>query len=141
MLGNALGGGRPAWVESSAPLTCTQGSHAPVCVGLASVGITYSPSGKPIRTYNLPTALFIVLAAGALGAIVATVSTYVSITGQLPPLVAQVCKLFDFIPFKGYTAAPSAPMERKGDWTWANPPREPTKAATAAPPQRNYGSV
>jgi len=126
MLGNALGGGRPTWHESTAPISCAQGNRAPMCVGLASASTTFTATGKPSRAYSAPTAICLVLAAAVLGGTVTSISTYVSITGQLPPFVSQTCTLIDCMPFKGYAAAPSAlaPMERPGDWKWANPPRE-----------------
>ena len=45
MLGNALGGGRPSWTVSTAPLSCTQGNRAPICASLATTGITYTATG------------------------------------------------------------------------------------------------
>ena len=53
----------------------------------------------------------------------------------------QACKCLDFVPMAGYTATPSVPpVERPGDWTWAQPPREPSKPAVPPGP-KGYGGV
>ena len=42
------------------------------------------------RTYSFGTAFFLVVVAAAFGGTIAAISTYVSITGQLPRPIAQV---------------------------------------------------
>eukprot|EP00327_Prymnesium_parvum_P017563 CAMPEP_0113242676 /NCGR_PEP_ID=MMETSP0008_2-20120614/7456_1 /TAXON_ID=97485 /ORGANISM="Prymnesium parvum" /LENGTH=381 /DNA_ID=CAMNT_0000090165 /DNA_START=11 /DNA_END=1156 /DNA_ORIENTATION=+ /assembly_acc=CAM_ASM_000153 len=142
MLGNTLGGGRPTWIESSAPLSCSEGSRAPVCVRLATYGAPQN-AAAPMRYYSFGTSLFYVLLAAAVGAAVGAVSTYTSVTGQLPPAIARACYCLDFLPFAGYSAARSASLDRPNDWTWATPPREqpPSSRPTPSSTPRTYGGV
>jgi len=145
ILGNALGGGRPVWTDSGSPLTCAAASKAPPCVKEADVGFTgFLPVTATKRSYSFSTAVVLVLFAAALAAALASISTYASITGDLPPALGNVCSACaGLLPF-GYTRASAGPMDRPGDWTWANPPREvgqPTPKPTGPPAKRSYGGV
>lgn len=162
ILGNAQGGGRPAWTVSSAPLTCAVDSHAPICKRIDGVPESFAATqGSPAygrgvaalygSTYegddeaSVSAMMFLVFVIAAMSAGVAATVTYTSIKGELPPSVAKASDAImavpqwvsekTGVPLNGGGpgyAAAAAGSGGAGDWRWASPPREGEPAEASA---------
>ena len=152
MLGNAMGGGRPTWTVSDAPLSCSRTSRAPICRSLALGGedttgfrATVIGGGDIDATedddVSLSAVLLLLFLASICSAGLAAVLTYTGIKGELPPIVADASELPRMLAQRvnevansgGYTpgtrgqahftASASPNMPPARDWKWAQPPR------------------
>ena len=172
MLGNAQGYGRPTWVVSDAPLSCTRTNTARACQGSDSFSLAVSslykgrgaPPSPHRRTHgsaralsgervsracvccaeggSVPAVLLLVFVTSVASAVLASVLTYTSIKGELPPSVSEAASGIAAVSSTvadgyrtalsgagaytaggaggGFSAAPPPPAT---DWTWASPPR------------------
>jgi hypothetical protein len=103
ILGNAAGGGRPSWTISTAPLSCTRGSRAPVCVRLAGGDGSggekedgYYGDDRPSHhgedgegSMSLSAVFLLVVAVALFSGTFAAIATYTSIKGDMPPLFSE----------------------------------------------------
>ena len=153
ILGNARGGGRPAWTVSSSPLSCTKDNKAQVCLSLAGgelsssapLGALGSPSTSTAAsiTNGVPPAdghdddqvsfaavLFLLVLTAITSALVAGTLTYMSLQGALPSMVSNPFSSAGSAARNGYGASSgmgtfSARTAPPGhDWRWAAPPRQ-----------------
>jgi len=157
ILGNAKGTGRPHWVVSHAPLSCSSDSRAPICRRLhvtgESIGGNSLYNDEDDESVSPAALLSYMLLTACASALCGAFMTYTHVTGSYPPHVTALLtpclgRLRGLASgAAGYMPAASGPsggqVEKMPpapdqDWKWAQPPRASQQAlprtTNATPP-------
>ena len=162
ILGNAKGGGRPKWTVSDAPLSCTAGNRAPVCMhlagqdgeGPASSAALPLLGGGGASAYSAKAAqasiqededvsvlsvLFLVFLTMVTSGVAAATLTYISLKGEPPPFLTDLAARLNAL--LGRASYSPTSRHQPEDWRWAQPQRANQMPVPPAPPPPSSGGA